>query len=181
MNGWTSELSQIFQLCASFPPHYLLHASPVIYHISSKVKFGWNFLVSPLQGHSEWIHSSQFTLPRASLCSLSDTHTHTQGPRLCAQKEVRNSLSLKRGQSVLSDPSRSGVLTCGQWVSEATLPSCGQGPGSLPPKLPCDSRPPFIPAASLHAPCLPSQIQLEASLLSKHTSQEGGGQARAKG
>ena len=50
MNGWTSELSQIFQLCASFPPHYLLHASPVIYHISSKVKFGWNFLVSPLQG-----------------------------------------------------------------------------------------------------------------------------------
>lgn len=44
------ELMNFVQLCAPFPPHYLLHASPVIYHITSEVKFGRDLLVTPLQG-----------------------------------------------------------------------------------------------------------------------------------
>lgn len=40
-NGWTSGTQPNFPTVCFFPPHYLLHASPVIYHISSKVKFGW--------------------------------------------------------------------------------------------------------------------------------------------
>lgn len=47
--GWVGELMNFVQLCAPFPSHYLLHASPVIYHITGKVKFGRDLLVTPLQ------------------------------------------------------------------------------------------------------------------------------------
>lgn len=51
INGWILKVNRIVSLCASFPPHYLLHVSPVIQHITSKVKLGRHFLVAPLHGH----------------------------------------------------------------------------------------------------------------------------------
>lgn len=47
---WVDESMNFVQFCALFLPHYLLHASPVIDHITSKVKLGRDLLVTPLQG-----------------------------------------------------------------------------------------------------------------------------------